>query len=234
LQFWRNYRGYFFYSALLLILVGAAVGAWLICPPRVARLLPDGTTILYADAGTVRRLASLKGQAPGQLDGDYAQFVTQTGIDYERDLNAVALSIDGAAPGDGKVTGVVEGRYDRARLIGWLSRHGAVNSIYRGVDCYQMPVENRLLRVALLDKSTIAFSNLQNSAAFYATIDRNRRPRARPRALSAAPHRLSLLVDQSSQPRRLELRPLIPRAVLPPTARRPGYASVQPAQLHQR
>jgi len=51
----------------------------------------------------------------GQADAEYSQFLRDTGFDYERDLDRVAVSIIKAGK-DSKLFAVAEGRFDRSKV----------------------------------------------------------------------------------------------------------------------
>src|ERR1700737_2386884 len=62
-------------------------------------LMPaDATAILFADFGELRPapfVAKLYAWAPKpQADADYAQFVKETGFDYERDLQRITIAAE--------------------------------------------------------------------------------------------------------------------------------------------
>src|SRR5215475_13881665 len=59
--------------------------------PEVARLLPEGDLIVYANLKPVH-LFDLNKPGAVQPEGDYKDFVDHTGIQFERDLNEVAMS----------------------------------------------------------------------------------------------------------------------------------------------
>jgi hypothetical protein len=59
--------------------------------PEIARLLPEGDLILYANLKPVH-LFDLDKSGPIQPQGDYKDFVDRTGIQPERDIDEVAMS----------------------------------------------------------------------------------------------------------------------------------------------
>src|SRR5262245_29101215 len=81
-------------SALLLAAAGAA--ALLAYRriqrlPEAARLLPPGDLLLYVNFKPAH-LWDMSKSRPIQMEGDYRTFVEQTGIQFERDLDEVAVS----------------------------------------------------------------------------------------------------------------------------------------------
>ena len=60
--------------------------------PEAARLLPSADAYLYVDL-TPLRTAGLFKNAPSNMDPDYAQFVRDTGFQFERDLDEAGFAI---------------------------------------------------------------------------------------------------------------------------------------------
>src|SRR4051794_33500059 len=88
-----KYRKLLISAALLLIAAAAGLFFYLRAAqaPEAARLLPEGDFILYANLKPVH-MFDLGKSGPIQLEGDYKDFVAQTGIQFERDLDVVAMS----------------------------------------------------------------------------------------------------------------------------------------------
>src|ERR1051326_6951539 len=83
-------------------------------PPAAALLLPEGDFLLYANLKPLH-LFDLGKSGPVQLEGDYQNFVTQTGIQFERDLDEVAMSRrDTADHRDVESSEIFIGRFDPA------------------------------------------------------------------------------------------------------------------------
>ena len=119
-------------------------------PEIVANLPADAPVNAYIDAGALRKLRNsplaaflgLSGAGPAE-DRDYQQFVRDTGFEYSRDLDRVAIA---AWPADTQVqksptidnsqmVAIAEGRFDQQKIAayalrsGKISRHGSA-SIY--------------------------------------------------------------------------------------------------------
>jgi hypothetical protein len=98
--------------------------------PRSAMLaaMPAAaSTILFADFTSLRQspfAAQLYSWAPRtQIDPDYAQFLHDTGFDYERDLDRIAVAMIGHAP-DTSTFAIAEGRFDRKKIVVYASQFG--------------------------------------------------------------------------------------------------------------
>src|SRR5208282_840236 len=59
-------------------------------PPEAARLLPGADAFLYANFGWVRKISANPLPAVSH-DPEYERFIQETGIEFERDLDAVAF-----------------------------------------------------------------------------------------------------------------------------------------------
>ena len=166
---------------IALALVAALITAILLrkhAPPEVARLLPESDAIVYVNLSTVR-LATHFDRTPISHSPDFQHFIDATGIDPERDLDAVAFALhrmDNPAGPNGPVaySEVFEGRFDGARLATYLSSIASAHEDYAGHTIYTVPVEGRQLRIAQLGYDTIAASNMPTEEQIHAMLDRYR------------------------------------------------------------
>jgi len=107
--------------------------------PDLLSLLPaDAPVIAYADLAALRGLkssplaAALGLTLPGpQQDQGYTDFVRETGFDYARDLDRVALALwpnslgtPGGRPPSGHSLAIADGRFDRRRIAAYALRFG--------------------------------------------------------------------------------------------------------------
>src|SRR6267154_2409294 len=74
----------------------------------------------------------------GQVDAEYAQFLRDTGFDYERDLDRVAVSFIKAEK-DSKMFAVVEGRFDRNKVEAYAARSG-IRENRSGRELFSVPL----------------------------------------------------------------------------------------------
>ncbi len=173
--------------SLCVLVFIAAVGAVVLlrkqAAPEAARLLPEADAILYIDFGTVRNLTAFDQQQLPKLAPGYDEFVKDTGFAFERDLDEAAMAIH-RSPGSAKLSAreaargttryseILVGHYDQIKLAQYLRQHSRSVEIYRDIDVYSIPIENRILRVALLAIDTVAISNLEDPGAVHGMIDR--------------------------------------------------------------
>jgi hypothetical protein len=161
---------------LALLLAAGGIGLWTYwawqAPPLAARVLPDGDRLLYVDLRPLH-LWDSGGSKPLQLEGDYQQFVDQTGIQFERDLSRVAIVWRDTSDGrDTESAAIFIGRFDRARLQRYLQGLSSHTDDYHHRPIYVIPHEGHVVRVAILDDKTIATTNMAAPEAITGMVDR--------------------------------------------------------------
>jgi hypothetical protein len=152
-------------------------------PPEPARLLPTADGFVYVNLGWMRRVNIVDQLPPVAHDPDYEQFIQQTGFQFERDLNRAAFAIHYpslAAGNSGpfkelRFSEVLEGRIETDKLISYLRKMAQTVDKYRSVDIYSIPLEGRILRVAILGVDTVAASNHDDPTVIRGIIDRSRK-----------------------------------------------------------
>ena len=88
----RRTRRTLWILAAVLILLAAAVFLRSKAPPEAARLLPESDGIIYVNLKPARTFTH-KNIKPPTRDPDYQEFVDATGVDWEQDLDQVAIAI---------------------------------------------------------------------------------------------------------------------------------------------
>lgn len=93
-------------------------------------LLPsDAGAVIFLDLEELRRapfMAKLYEWAPKpESDADYAQFLEDTGFDYERDLHRIAFATKKKGQ-DSAIFAIADGKFDRAKISAYASRSGSV------------------------------------------------------------------------------------------------------------
>jgi hypothetical protein len=170
------------------LLVAAAVAAAVVArkhaPPEPARLLPGADGFAYVNLGWVRR-AKLAGDLPAvPHDPDYEQFIQATGFQFERDLDEAALAIhypakspdaksDSAQPP--RFSEVFVGKIDGERLRAYLRQIASSVENYKTREIYNIALEGRTVRVAILGVDTVAASNLDDPLVIRGIINRSRK-----------------------------------------------------------
>lgn len=120
-------------AVLMMAVVGGLVAAayWLrvrslsTVADLASRLPPVDAPVVFIDLRAVRAagLLPLVARTDSGQEAEYLEFVQQTGFNYARDLDAALVAASG-----GETFALLEGRFDWARLIRFVTR--------RGGDCY--------------------------------------------------------------------------------------------------
>ena len=181
---------------LAVIIVAAAVTVAVVlrkhAPPEPARLLPDADGFVYLNLQWIRRINLLGQLPPVQHDPQYEQFIQATGFDFERDLEQAAVAVhypDGARPArpeDARFSYVVVAKINGELLRQYLTKISSSTETYHSIDIYNIPLEGRTGRVAILGVDTVAASNHPDPQVIRGIVDRSRKlasPFAGPRLL---------------------------------------------------
>jgi hypothetical protein len=189
-SFMQKYRKLLI-SAILLI---AAAGIAFVVlhrvsqAPEAARLLPEGDLLIYANLKPVH-LFDLSKSGPVQLEGEYKDFVAQTGIQFERDLDEVAMSRRDTTDGrDVESSEIFVGRFDPERLKNYLQKVSDSTEQYRSRTIYSISHEGHLVRASLLDNGRIAVTNMVSPEPMHGIIDRTFRSTSGPSLVIAHYH----------------------------------------------
>lgn len=105
-------------------------------------LLPsDVSAVIFLDLEELRRaplMAKLYEWAPKpESDADYAQFLKDTGFDYERDLHRIAFATKKKGQ-DSVIFAIADGKFDRAKISAYASQFGSVAK-NGGHEIYSVP-----------------------------------------------------------------------------------------------
>jgi hypothetical protein len=153
-------------------------------PPEAARLLPGADAFVYINLQWMRR-AGLAGQLPTvSHDPEYEQFIQATGFQFERDLDETAFAVHYPATATGaksatapepRFSEVFVGKIQGERLRAYLRKLASSVDSYRAVDIYNIPLEGRTVRVAILGVDTVAASNHNDPQVIRGIVDRSRK-----------------------------------------------------------
>jgi hypothetical protein len=178
-----------FPTAMAVVVVGAAVTLAVQlrkhAPPEPARLLPGAEAFFYLDLGKARKANAGKELPAVSHDPEYERFIRETGFQFERDLDEAAFAVHYPAswPGGGsggtareaRFSEVLVGKFHGERLTDYLRQMARSIDNYHSVDIFTIPVEGRMLRVALLSADSVAASNHDDPAVIQGMIDRSKR-----------------------------------------------------------
>jgi hypothetical protein len=169
------------YTLLVVFLILCALAAAIYlrqkAPPEVARLLPESDAIVYINLKPIRAATHFD-RSPLPPAPAYQQFLDATGFVWERDLNQAAFALHRMPNPNGPngpiaYSEVFEGHFDTDRLRGFLDSQAIDRETYANHIIYSIPVENRTLRVTLLDYDTVAASNMPTPEQIHSIIDRH-------------------------------------------------------------
>src|SRR5712664_4254621 len=129
---------------------------------------PDASAVLFADLTELRRApfaAEFYNWIPkNQMDAEYAQFLHETGFDYERDLDRAAIAVIKNEK-ESKLFAVAEGRFDRAKIEAYVSQSGTREN--RGArEIFSVPLSGSARRISFvfLSKERVALADAENLA----------------------------------------------------------------------
>ncbi len=176
------------YFALALALVAAIASGiylwmWMHAAPECVRLLPDSDAVVYVNLSPLRVANVFTSLKKVAHDQDYENFIEQTGFDFERDLDEVGIAVhlpsappDANAPAgaaqETRFSEVLKGNFDHNRANAYFHKISRSTEIYRSKEIYTIPVENRLVRVAILSTNQVAVSNVESPQIIHQMIDR--------------------------------------------------------------
>jgi hypothetical protein len=164
-----------FFAVMLVIAAFFAYRKWS-APSGSAReetlaLMPDdASAVLFVDFSELRHapfIAQLYAWTPKpQADAEYAQFVKDTGFDYERDLDRIAIAVEKR----GQVSAlfaIVDGKFDRQRISALALKDGTAVKT-GGREIFSVPAAGSAKKIsfAFLQNTRIALTNDSNLAVF--------------------------------------------------------------------
>jgi len=165
--------------AAVLVMLALAIFLRSKAPPEAARLLPESDGIVYVNFKPVRTFTNFKELKSPERVPDYQQFVDATGIDWERDLDQVAVALhrmpDPNGPnGPVAYSMVLVGRLTGKRLNSWLEAHSESREVYDGHTVYNIASEGRTVRVTQIGYDMVAVSNAPTTEQIHSMLDRHR------------------------------------------------------------
>lgn len=164
--------------ALVALLVGGLLFLRKNAPPEAARLLPESDGIVYVDVAPMRTVVNFDAH-PVQHDPDYQHFIDATGIQFERDLDEAAFALHRMSNplgpnGPVAFSSIFVGRFDRQRLSSYLQGIAQSKERYAGHDIYNIAVDGRIDRVAILGSNKVAVCNTPTAEQIHSILDRQR------------------------------------------------------------
>lgn len=179
-------RRLFLFLLVLLVVACLALVVYLhrSGPPHAVSMLPEADGVLYINLDRIRLLTPEAKFDEVVREPAYADFVRQTGFQFERDLEEAALAVHlpkqkpaasagpSAQTDEPRFSSVFVARFNSERLVAYLKKLAQGVDRYRDLDIYRIPVEDRVVRVAILSVDTVAVSNFPGEEPIRAMIDR--------------------------------------------------------------
>jgi len=138
---------------------------------EILSLMPaDASTVLFLDFAELRHapfIAQLYAWAPQlQADPEYAQFIRDTGFDYERDLDRIAIATEKRGQ-DSVLFAIADGKFDRQRVSSFALKDGTAQRT-KGNEVFSVPASGTTKKIsfAFLQNNRIALTNDSNLAIF--------------------------------------------------------------------
>jgi hypothetical protein len=174
----RRTRRTLWIVAAALVLLGVAIFLRSKAPPEAARLLPESDGIVYIDLKPFRAFLRHKDLKPPKPVPGYQEFMDATGIDWERDLDQAAIALhrmkDPNGPnGPVAYSMVLVGKITGEKLNNWLGAHAESREVYAGHTIYNIPSDERTVRVTQIGYDMIAVSNTPTPEQIHSIIDRH-------------------------------------------------------------
>jgi len=173
---------------LVAVVIGVFLWMWVHAAPESVRLLPESGAVAYLNLRPLRVANVFSNLQKTSHDPDYENFIQQTGFDFERDLDEVGIAVHlpsaqpassqpagnapGAAAQETRFSEVFQGSFDRERVNTYFRRISRTTEIYGGKEIFTIPVENRLVRVAIVSANKVAVSNVESPQVIHQMIDR--------------------------------------------------------------
>jgi hypothetical protein len=164
--------------AVVILLLFAAVGG-LIFYQRVVRkpdtvlLLPEGDLLLYVNLKPAHLFGLGKTTTPPD-DAEYQDFVKQTGFQFERDLDEIAMSQRAPGSENTDSSEIFTGRFDQQRLTAYLQHLATSTERYADKQVYSIPHQGHTVRVVILGPRQVAITNIGSADPIHSIIDKSR------------------------------------------------------------
>src|SRR3984893_4198715 len=135
---------------------------------------PEANAVAFADLAELRRApfsADLRNWIPkNQADTEYADFLRETGFDYERDLDLAAIAVIKGET-ENKLFAVAQGRFERKKIEAYAARSGKREN-RGGREIFSAPLSDgaRKISFAFLSKDKIALTDAGDLTPFLGPV----------------------------------------------------------------
>jgi hypothetical protein len=164
--------------AVAVLLLVAALGGLIfyqrvVRKPETVLLLPEGDLLLYVNLKPAHLFGLGKTTTPPD-DPEYQDFVKQTGFQFERDLDEVAMSQRAPGSDNTDSSEIFTGRFDQQRLTTYLQRLATSTERYADKLIYSIPHQGHTVRVVILGPRQAAVTNIGSADPMHSIIDKSR------------------------------------------------------------
>jgi hypothetical protein len=136
-------------------------------------LMPaDASAVAFVDLAELRKspffLQLYKWAPRPEADADYAEFLRNTGFDYERDLNRIVLTVKKRGQ-ESSLFAIADGNFDRQKIAAYATKTGTLQK--RGArDIFSVPLSGSTRRICFtfLRSDRLAITDDADLAAFLA------------------------------------------------------------------
>ena len=140
---------------------------------EILALMPtDASAVVFADLAELRQspffLQLYKWAPRPEADADYAEFLRDTGFDYERDLNRLTLAVEKRGQ-DSALFAIADGHFDRQKIAAYAAKTGRLEK--RGArDVFSVPLTGSTRRISFtfLRNDRLAITDDAELSAFLA------------------------------------------------------------------
>jgi hypothetical protein len=141
-------------------------------PGRSIYLLPDGNVMAYVNFAPMHFMNT--DTSPFTAAPEYQQFVNETGLHVERDLDNIAISANADGGLGGNVAIIVTGAFDQQRLSGYVQKQeGVQTETYGGKTIFSVPERGQTARFSVLDSKMAALTISPTAESMHAIIDKS-------------------------------------------------------------
>jgi hypothetical protein len=153
-------------------------------PPEAVRLLPGADGFFYINLKWIRTFNATNQLPAVSHDPDYQKFVEETGFQFERDLDQAGFAVHypqswgsgtGGSASEPRFSEIFVGKIDSGKLTAYLKKIASSVDDYHGFDIYNVPMEGRTVRVAVLSYDSVAVSNHPDENVIRGILDRSRK-----------------------------------------------------------
>lgn len=158
---------------LSLVAVATAVTFHVVMRPgRSVYLLPDGNVMAYINF-TPMHFMNMDAK-PFTAAPDYQQFVNETGLHVDRDIENIAISAKADGGPGGEVAIIITGAFDQQRLAGYVQKQeGVQTETYGGKTIFFTTIKDQTARFCVLDAKMLAVTVSPTAESMRAIIDKS-------------------------------------------------------------